>query len=75
VASGSAAQVRSKRKQLGVLACSVTLHKLNSRYAATRSKPTGHVVSNATYPVGSPHGLRGAISHLYSDADPPGQWR
>jgi len=40
VATGGAPQVLSKRKQLGVLASSVTLHRLNSRYAATRrSRP------------------------------------
>jgi len=40
VATGGAPQVLSKRKQLGVLACSVTLHRFDSRYAATRrSRP------------------------------------
>ena len=40
VATGGTPQVLSKRKQLGVLAFSVTVHRLNSRYAATRpSRP------------------------------------
>jgi hypothetical protein len=40
VATGGAPQVLSKRKRLSVLAFSVTLHRLNSRYAATRpSRP------------------------------------
>jgi hypothetical protein len=36
VATCGAPQVLSKRKQLSVLAFGVTLHRLNSRYAATR---------------------------------------
>jgi hypothetical protein len=35
VATGGTPEVLSKRKQLGVLAFSVILHTLNSRYAAT----------------------------------------
>src|SRR5215469_16471333 len=66
VTTGGATQVLSKRKQLGVLAFSVTLHRFNSRYAATRrSRP---VMESITRPIQWVRrmSLWGAISHLYS---------
>jgi hypothetical protein len=46
VATGGAPHVLSERKQLGVLACSVTLHRLNSRSAATRrSRPVMYSIT------------------------------